>query len=209
MKTIKHEELFGGYSGRRKIIIDICQLSESEFETMAMYEDNGFQIDNELSCKAATTEAEAIKDFNTMIQEYAEPLQKALYNKLVEGGKYTLVYCNDFGFPVAQKITFHSMELTTYAQHSDVVKMVFTPFRKRKMYAKRFYNMSLMIFEGWQDLKDEDTKIITREDENVKCMMSKYTCFDSRYIDDLEHVFKNPVVIYKDYKTGVNGKIYA
>ena len=42
-----------------------------------------------------------------------------------------------------------------------------------------------------------------------KITKSKYGCFDSRYIDDLENCFKNPVVIFKNYKTGVNGKIYA
>jgi len=66
-----------------------------------------------------------------------------------------------------------------------------------------------MIFEGWQDLKETDTKEVLKDDGNVKLVKSKYACFDSRYIDDLEKVFKNPVVIYKNYKTGVNGKLYA
>lgn len=202
---IKHEELRGGYTMGKKIIIDACELAENDFEIMAIYEDG-----EEIDCKTAMTEAEAIQIFNQMIQEYAGKLQKAIYNaNMVEGGKYTLVYCNDFGFPVAQKITFHGFNLCTYAQYSDVVRMIFTPYRKRKQYQKYFYDTSLMIFEGWQDLKEEDTKKVSQDDGNVKVTKSKYGCFDARYIDDLEKVFKNPVVIYKNYKTGVNGGIYA
>ena len=68
---------------------------------------------------------------------------------------------------------------------------------------------TMMIFEGWQDLKEEEIKETLEDNKNVKITKSKYGCFDSRYIDDLENCFKNPVVIFKNYKTGVNGKIYA
>lgn len=208
MKTIKHIELNGGYSGKRKIIIDACELF-GEYEIMAMYEDNGLMLNNELDCKTVATEEEAEKIFNDMVLKYAGDLQKALYNKLVEGEKYTLVYLNDFGFPVAQKIIFSSMELTTYAQYGDVVKMIFKPYRKRNLYRQYFYSNSLMVFKGWQDMKEEDTHETLKDNESVKITMSKYACFDSQYIDDLEKVFKNPVVIYKNYKVGKNGKLYA
>lgn len=124
-RTIKHEELKGGYTMGKKIIIDACEIF-GEFEVMAMYEDG-----EELESKTVTTESEAIKVFDDLFLKYAEPLQCALYNKLHSGKKYTLVYLNDFGFPVAEKITFHSMETTTYAQYNDVIKMIFTPYRKR------------------------------------------------------------------------------
>lgn len=202
-RTIKHEELKGGYTMGKKIIIDACEIS-GEFEVMAMYE-NG----EELESKTVTTETEAIKVFDDLLLKYAEPLQCALYDKLQPGKKYTLVYLNEFGFPVAQKITFHSMRTTTYAQYSDVMEMIFTPYRKRTKYRKHIYNCSMMIFEGWQDLKEEEVKETLEDNKNVKITKSKYGCFDRRYIDDLENCFKNPVVIYKDYKTGVNGKIYA
>lgn len=202
-RTIKHEELKGGYSIGKKIIIDACEIF-GEFEVMVMYEDG-----EELESETVTTEIEAIKVFNDLFMKYAEPLQKALYNKLQEGKRYTLVYLNEFGFPVAQKITFHSMKTTTYAQHSDVMEMIFTPYRKRSQYRKLFYKCSVMIFEGWQDLKEEDTAETIKSNERVKITRLKYESFDSRYIDDLENCFKNPVVIYKNYKKGVNGKIYA
>lgn len=203
IRTIGHEELKGGYTMGRKIIIDACEIF-GEFEIMAMYE-NG----EELESKTVSAEIKAIKVFEDLFLRYAEPLQCALYNKLQPGKRYTLVYLNEFGFPVAQKITFHSMRTTTYAQYSDVMEMIFTPYRKRTQYRKLFYNCSMMIFEGWQDLKEEEIKETLEDNKNVKITKSKYGCFDSRYIDDLENCFKNPVVIYKNYKTGVNGKIYA
>lgn len=202
-RTIRHEELKGGYTMGKKTIIDACEIF-GEFEIMAMYED-----DEELESKTVSTEIEAIKVFDDLFMKYAEPLQKALYNKLQEGKRYTLVYLNEFGFPVAQKITFHSMKAKTYAQYSDVMEMIFTPYRKRTQYRKLFYNCSMMIFEGWQDLKEEEIKVTLEDNKNVKITKSKYGCFDSRYIDDLENCFNNPVVIYKDYKTGTNGKFYA
>lgn len=202
-RTIKHEELKGGYTMGKKIIIDACEIF-GEFEVMAMYEDG-----EELESKTVTTESEAIKVFDDLFLKYAEPLQCALYNKLHSGKKYTLVYLNDFGFPVAEKITFHSMETTTYAQYNDVIKMIFTPYRKRSQYRKLFYNCSFMVFEGWQDMKEKDIKETISDNDKVKVTKSKYGCFDSRYIDDLENCFNNPVVIYKDYKTGTNGKFYA
>lgn len=202
-RTIRHEELKGGYTMGKKIIIDVCEIF-GEFEIMAMYEDG-----EELESRTVSTEIEAIKVFDNLLLKYAEPLQCALYNKLQSGKKYTLVYLNEFGFPVAQKITFHSMRTTTYAQYSDVMEMIFTPYRKRSQYRKLLHNCSIMIFEGWQDLKEEKIKETLEDNKNVKITKSKYGCFDSRYIDDLENCFKNPVVIYKDYKTGVNGKIYA
>ena len=60
---------------------------------MAMYEDG-----EELESKTVSTEIEAIKVFDDLFMKYAEPLQKALYNKLQEGKRYTLVYLNEFGF---------------------------------------------------------------------------------------------------------------
>lgn len=204
MRTLAHEEIGGGYSIHRKIIIDACEDSSGEFDVMVLYE-NG----EELEEITTNTEVKAIQAFNKMFEKYAGDLQKVLYGKLEAENRYTIVYLGEFGFPVAQKITFHSMKCTTYAQYSDAVKMIFTPYRKRKQYQKYFYNTSFMIFEGWQDLKETDTKEILKDDGAVKIVKSKYACFDSRYIDDLEKIFKNPVVIYKNYKTGVDGKLYA
>lgn len=204
MKTIRREILGGGYSMRPEIIIDTCEISAGEFETMVMYS-NG----DEPECITTTTEGAAVAAFNDLFKKYAEPLQKALYNTMQPGKRYTLVYLNDFGFPVAQKITFHDMKCTTYAQYSDVIEITCTQYRHRTQTVKRFYNCSVMIFEGWQDIKQDRITDTIKETAEIKITKSKYGCFDARYIDDLETAFIKPVAIYKQYRTGINGKIYA
>ena len=177
-KTLYHEEIGGGYTMQRHITIDAADLRDTfgHIEIMALTDDG-----DELDSATVTNEAAALVEFNRMLQKYAGPLQKAMNAAdLKHGHRYTLVYLSEFGFPVAQKITFDSMSFTTYAQHSDVVKMVFTPFRKRTKYSGE-----------------------------IKITKSKYGCFSASYIEDLEKLFTNPVMIYKNYKTGVNGKVYA
>lgn len=203
-RQIKHAELFGGYTGRKRIIIDASEIF-GEYSVMALYE-NGEEIEEE----TPVTEEDAIIAYNNMMEKYLEPLQKSVFVAgLVPGNKYTLFYLNDFGFPVCQKITFERMEFTTYAQYSDVVKLIFKPYRKRSVYQKYFYNCSLSIFEGWQDLKEEDIKTTIKENEHIKITQSKYSCFDANYIKDGNKLLKNPIMIYEDFKTGANGKIYG
>lgn len=205
INSIRYAELFGGYSGKRKIIVSASEPFSGEYSVMAMYE-NGEEIE-EISPQ---TEQEAIKAWDAMMEKYLEPLQKAIFKAgLIPGERYTLFYLNDFGFPVCQKIVFEGMKFTTYAQYSDVVKLKFKPYRKRSLYEKFFYNCSLSIFKGWQDLKEEDTKETLKEDEQVKITRSKYSCFDANYIKDGNRLLKNPVMIFENFKTGVNGKIYG
>lgn len=203
-RQIRHAELFGGYTGRKRIIIDASEIF-GEFNVMALYDD-GEEIEEE----TPATEEEAIMAYNNMMEKYLEPLQKAVFAaRLVPGNKYTLFYLNDFGFPVCQKITFERVEFSTYAQYSDVIKLIFKPYRKRNMYQKYFYNCSLSIFEGWQDLKKEDIKTTIKENEHMKITQSKYSCFDANYIKDGNRLLKNPIMIYEDFKMGTNGKIYG
>ena len=204
-RQIKHIELFGGYTKKRKIIIDAAEVFPGEYSVMAMYE-NGEEIEEEIT----HTGKEAIDFFYQMAEKYMEPLQRAVFTAGLERGKYTLFYLNDFGFPVCQqKVIFERAEFTTYAQYSDVVKLIFKPYRKRNLYQKYFYNCSLSIFEGWQNLKEEDTKEVIKEDSQVKITRSKYGCFDGNYIKDGNSILKNPVMIHENFKTGVNGKIYG
>ena len=203
VRRIKSEEIRRVNAIGRKIIVSVAEIF-GEFEVMVMYEGG-----EEIESYTYETEENALIKYNEMVLKYANYLQKALYNKLVEGEKYTLVYLNDFGFPVAVKMVFNSMKLTTYAQYSDAVEMIFKPYRKRNNVKKYFYNSSIMIFEGWQDMKEEDTNEVLKDNESVRVTKSKYACFDSRYIEDLEKVFKNSVVTYKNYKVGTNGRVYA
>lgn len=185
MKTIKHVELYGGSCIRKKIIIDTCELYENQFETIAIHPDS-----QELDVRTTETEEKAIHDFDEMFMKYAGEMQKAIYTaNLRTSNKYTLVYLNEFGFSIVQKITLRSVEYTTYAQFGDAVKLSFVPYRKRKVYQMYFYDCSIMIFAGWQDIKETDTKDILKDD-GIKIVKSKYSCFDARYIDDIENILK-------------------
>lgn len=205
--SIRNEKIGGAYTMQREITLSVADLRAigGKYEIMALDHDG-----NELDCTTANSEGAALVEFNKLVDKYAGPLQKAVNAAgLIPGHKYTLVYLNDFGFPIAQKITFDGMTFTIYAQHSDVVKLVFTPYRKRSKYSKQFYNCSLMIFDGWQDMNESTIKDTLKDDGQIKITQSKYSCFSVSYIEDLERVFEHPVLIYKDYKQGVNGKMYA
>ena len=206
VNSLYHAAIGGGYTLRRKIIINAADLRPlgGQIEVAAI-DPTG----EELNSATVTTEADALKAFNSMVQQYAEPLQKAVAAaELVPGHRYTLVYLSEFGFPVAEKITFHGFTLTTYAQHADAVRMTYNPYRKRTR-CRLFYDMSLLIFDGWQDLPDSAASVTVREDDAVKITRSKYESFSASYIEDAAQLLKNPVMIYKNYQTGVNGRVYA
>ena len=120
------------------------------------------------------------------------------------------MYLSEFGFPIAEKITFHGCTFTTYAQHADVVRLTYTPYRKRSTRSRLFCgSSSLLIFNGWQDLPETATHETLKEDEKIKITRSKYGCFSASYIEDAAALLKDPVLIFKSYQTGANGKIYA
>lgn len=204
IRHIRHQEIGGGYAMGRKIILDAAELGK-DFEVMAL-DDSGEDLDVII----ASDEVAAIQAFNKLVQKYAQPFQQAVNAAdLIPGHRYTFVYLSEFGFPVAEKITFHEMNFCTYAQHSDVVKFTVTPYRKRGQYIQYFYGKSLLIFNGWQNMDKSAIYEIVKDDGNITVSRSKYSCFSASYIDDLEKIFQNPVLIYKDYKTGVNGKLYG
>lgn len=205
--SLYHAEIGGGYTLRRKVIINAVDLRPlgGQIEVAALIE-NG----DELNSTTVTTEAAALAAFHSMVQQYAEPLQKAVDAAgLVPGRKYTLVYLSDFGFPIAEKITFHGYTLTTYAQHADAVRMNYTPYRKCATRSRLFCGDSLLIFNGWQELPETATHETLKEDEKIKITRSKYESFSSSYIEDAAALLKDPVLIFKRYQTGANGKVYA
>lgn len=206
--SLYHAEIGGGYTLRRKVIINAADLRPlgGQIEVAALIE-NG----DELNRTTATTEAAALAAFHSMVQQYAEPLQKAVDAAgLIPGRKYTLVYLSEFGFPIAEKITFHGCTFTTYAQHADVVRLTYTPYRKRSPRGRLFCgSSSLLIFNGWQDLPEQATSETLKEDEKVKITRSKYGCFSASYIEEAAALLKDPVLIFKSYRTGANGKVYA
>ena len=207
IRHIRHEEIGGVYATQRRIILDAADLRiiGGDFEVMAL-DDNG----DELDVITASDEAAAIQAFNNLVQKYAGPFQRAVNAaELIPGHRYTFAYLNEFGFPVAEKVTFHEMSFCTYAQHSDVVKFTVTPYRRRSQCSRTFHNKSLLIFDDWQDVDESATYEVLKEDEKVKVSRSKYSSFSASYIEDMEKLLTNPVMIYKNYKTGVNGKLYG
>ena len=204
IRCIRHEEIGGNYSTPRRIILDAADLGTG-FEVMAL-DDNG----DELDVIATSDESAAIQAFSDLVKKYAGPFQQAVNAAdLAPGHRYTFVYLNEFGFPVADKVTFHKMSFCTYAQYSDVVSFTVTPYRRRGQHIRRFYGKSLLIFDGWQSVDKSAMYEVLREDENITVSRSKYSCFSASYIEDMEKLLKHPVMIYKDYKTGVNGKVYG
>jgi hypothetical protein len=205
MRQIAHAQIGGGYSDGPAIIIDASELAPGSIEVAAMYED----VD-EIEMQTATNDDDARRIFSDMLFRYAEPLQKAFLGAgMVPGGRYTIFCLSDFGFPVVYKITFDHMEPTTYAQHRDVMKLVFRPFRKRKLYEIYFHSKSFIVCAGWRDINESNTKDTLTDTPEIKTTMSKYPSFDARYIDDAEHYLKSILVVHKAYKTGVNGKLFA
>ena len=207
IQSLYHAEIGGGYTMRRKVTINAADLRPfgGQIEVAAID-----AAGDELFMTAVSTEAEALGAFNQLVQQYAEPFQKAITAAgLVPGHRYTLVHLGEFGFPIVEKITYHGMTLTTYAQHADVVRLIYTPFRCNSKRSRLFFGSSMLIFDGWQDLPRSVTEETLRDDAQVKITRSKYSCFSAHYIEDAAALLKNPVLIYKAYKTGTDGKIYA
>lgn len=207
INSLYHAEIGGGYTKRRKIIINAADLRQlgGEIEVAAL-DDTG----NALNSATVTTEADALRMFKAMVQQYAGPLQKAVAAAgLIPGHCYTLFYLSDFGFPVVEKIVFRGFTFTTYAQHADAVRLEYAIYPKRSTRCRLFYDSSLLIFDGWQNVPESATVDTLREGSGVKITRSKYESFSPSYIEDAAAMLKNPVMIFKNYRRGVSGKLYA
>lgn len=138
-------------------------------------------------------EVDSVEDirafYNSNMGDFQQAFQSA---NLVKGNKYTLVYNNEFSFPVAYKITFESIDNTTYAQYKDAIKIIFKPYRKHNLYKKYFYDTDLLIYERWRELTQEDMSV--KITDNM--YQSKYACFDSRYLRDCENILGTPLFKY-------------
>lgn len=140
---------------------------------------------------------DTVDEFRQFYIENAEPFQKAIINaNLIQGNKYTLVYMNEFGFPVADKIVFKSVSICQYAQFTDAIKMTVRRARKRTDERINFYDCSLAIYEGLKDLPED----VSHVKINGHLRQSKYSCFDVKYFEDCVKYFGNPVVEYRKFK---------
>lgn len=197
MSSLYHAKLGGGYTQRREIIIDAADMSEygeSSFEVAALTEDG-----DELDMERCDTAEQAKAAYDALIQKYAEPLQRTIASAdLQPGRRYTLVYHNEFGFPVAQKVTFWGYAMRTYAQHSDVVQLTVAYRGGKTQWLKLFIGYEpLLIFKGWQELPESAVWRPTRSTRDGTMRVSKYESFSNKYIEDALRLLKDPVVIYR------------
>lgn len=116
----------------------------------------------------------------------ALPYQKTILSaNLQPKTKYTIFLFSEFGMMSTLKITLHDVELTSYAQYDDAFKLVFTPYRKRNMYAKTFYNNEdMLIYQGWIDLPETALNNVT-EHNGYMVKRSKYCSFDQKQFDEI------------------------
>lgn len=155
---------------------------------------------NELiDCKTACNEQDALQDFDDMLTTYALPLQARFHGaRMKKGGRYTLVMLNDFGFPVALRLTFDHFTMDAYAQYDDAVCLFFTPFGKRKLRFLSVYARSFLLYDGWREFPDNAVWNITRSGNGIVARMSKYASFDERYMDDIKTLWPDFLSAY-DY----------
>lgn len=205
IEKIFHMELGGGYSMRKKIILSTILLPEGDFETMAIHEDG-----EELACVISPTPEEAEAAFHSLVERFAEPRQLAFYRSdLVYGQHYTMLRFSEFGFPQAVPFTLCKVMFGTYAQHSDVVILKLRRKGCRSDQSIVLDSGSVMIFRGWQSLDPNSTVKVLQNTDTVRTTISKYDCFDHRFLEDAEKTLKDPAVVFKDYRQALNGKVYG
>ena len=199
MSSLYHAKLGGGYTQRREIIIDAADMheyGESGFEVAALTTDG-----DELDMERCDTAEQAKAAFDALIQKYAEPLQRTIASADQHpGGRYTLVFHNEFGFPIAQRVTFWGYAMRTYAQHSDAVQLSVVYRRTKTQWLKLFIGYeSLLIFKGWQELPESVVWQPPRSTCDGTMLVSKYESFSDQYIEDALRTLKDPVVIYRGH----------
>lgn len=170
------------------------EYGESGFEVAALTEDG-----DALDMERCDTEKQAKAAFDALIQKYAGPLQRTIASAdLQPGGRYTLVFHNEFGFPIAQMVTFCGYAMRTYAQHSDVVQLKVVYRREKKQWLKLFIGYEpLLIFKGWQQLPESALWNVKHSASGTTMRVSKYESFSNQYIEDALRILKDPVVIYR------------
>ncbi|MED1789031.1 hypothetical protein P4V47_16325, partial [Brevibacillus laterosporus] len=136
-------------------------------------------------------------------QLYTEPLKVSMYKLLQEvdgiqeqfknadiqqGEKLTLFYISDFGAIVTNRITFDSVEPTTYAQYNNAVKLTFKPENKRQLYYNHFYS-TLLVYKGWHNLPEtvlHDIEVCN----GYTLSKSKYLSCDKKQYDEILNHFE-------------------
>ena len=154
------------------------------------------------------------EEFQAITEYYNEtalPFQKAFMEcGMQENGKYTLVYVDDFGFPVAHKITLKGFYICEYAQYKDAVKIIYRGKGQRTDREMTLYNKSIAIYKGWKDIPESITYETVKDDGYTIIRKSRYTGFDARYFTDCVQYLGNPLLIWENFKVRESdGRIFA
>lgn len=104
---------------------------------------------------------------------------------LSKGERYTLVTMSDFGIGVhSMQFTLEDIKVSSYAQYSESVQLIFKIKGTRKLRGLRFYgSKSFAIWKGWQDINTEAFTAST-ETEVFTISKSLYLSFDEQYLTD-------------------------
>ena len=144
-------------------------------------------------------EPDTVELINQWYVDNAEPFQRAFLTADIKPNiKYTLVYLNEFGFPVADHVLFLDIKPIQYAQFTDAISVRMKRKKKRTEFLHYFYNCELAIFEGWQELPRE----VTHEEIGGEMMVkSKYHAFDKQYFIDCVEYLGDPILSYMILKS--------
>lgn len=105
-----------------------------------------------------------------------------------QGEKVTMFYISDWGSIVTNRMTFESVENSTYAQYDNAVKITFTPDNKRKLHYKYFYS-TLLVYRGWHELQDNVLNHV-EEKNGIRTTRSKYHSCDKKQYDEILNYFE-------------------
>ena len=144
------------------------------------------------------------KPTKTIIQQLPqeqERLKVAMYKILVEvdgvqdqfanadlqqGQKLTIFKISGMGSMTTSRITFDSVENTTYAQYKDVVKLTFKQERKRDLYYNHFYG-DMLVYDGWLEFPETVLHEV-KEENGMRITRTLFSsCDKAQYDKILEH----------------------
>lgn len=97
------------------------------------------------------------------------------------GQKATIFKYSEMGFPQSIQCTINNVEIRKYAQHDNLLHIIYTPKGKRTQYVCRVYDYSgYLIYAGHVALTDAMFVKSTQGDGVT--VQESLTCFDGEYL---------------------------
>lgn len=106
--------------------------------------------------------------------------------QLESGQKYTLLVMSEFGIgAIAMQITLAEVKVSSYAQYSESVQLIFKPKGKRTLRGYRVHgSQSCAIWKGWLDIDTNAFEVPILSESGLICRKSRYLSFDAGYMTD-------------------------